>query len=787
MAGKKYLAWFEEISKEDTNFAGGKGANLGEMTRADLPIPYGFVVSSFAFKYFLEQDNLSNKIQKTLSIVNFNNKTEIEQASEHIQDIIRKAKISKDLVFAISEYYEGLLSKEKHYFEKRFSFVDKAFFSIKNIYENPAVAVRSSSAFEDSEDMSSAGQQDSFLNVKGSNNILNKIKDCWASFFSTSALIYRNEKNINYLEFGQAVVIQRMVQADKSGVSFSIDPILNDKNKIIIEAVFGLGEYISHGHISPDHYVVDKNTLVILKKQVHRQESKFIRSSQGNREIKLNRNDGSSQKLSDNQIREVALLAKDIESHYYFPQDIEWAIEKGRIFVVQSRPVTTINNALPKENKSVLENVNDNKDFILEGIGASPGMAVGHSRIIKTQKDLEKVEPGEVVVAEKITAKDIPSIKKVAAIITEGGGRTSHTAIICREFGIPMIVGAKSATKLIKNGSVISVNSNTGEVFKGSITRSLEEYEIKSDPVKEEKLEKGLSTITKIYVSLGEPGFIKEASQMDADGVGLLRAEFIINEIGMHPKEFIKQKQEKVFINKLEKGIKKFAEAFPKKPVIYRAMDFSTNDFLNLKAGALYEEEEDNPAIGLRGAARYVANPDVFEMELEAIKKIWESGLNNLHLMIPFVRVPWEMVRIKDIVRDHGLFEYDNFKLHMMVEVPAAAMMLDEFIELGVGGVVIGTNDLAMMILGADRGNSSVANIFDERHPAVVRMIEEIVEKCDEAKIDCIVAGEAVSDYPEIVENLVRKGVAGLSVEKDSIKRVRALVHKIEKDIYSKK
>lgn len=774
MAQKKYVVWFEDVDKNDIGLVGGKGANLGEMTNADLPIPYGFIVTSAAYFAFIKHSKLHEKIRQVLSIVNYDNPTELDQASEHIQELIMKAPVPPDINEQIVEYYENLNSQEKIYFEKKSNTLHQTFHKLKSLYDEPVVAVRSSATAEDLPDASFAGQQDTYLNVQGDNSLLLKVRECWASLFTARAIYYREQKKFDHFDVGLAAVVQRMVQSEKSGIAFSIDPVTNDKNKLVIEAIFGLGEYIVQGKVTPDHYEVDKKTLVIIKNQQAYQDVKFVRSGRGNREVKLNKKDGSQPKLTDNEIREIALLVKDIEHHYYFPQDIEWAVEKGRIFIVQSRPITTT------ENKAGLgtENIISTNELLVTGSPASPGIGVGHVTIIKSPKEISKIKKGDILVAPQTNPDYVPAMKKAGAIVTEKGGRTSHAAIVSRELGIPAVVGAENATKLLKEDSVVSVNGTTGEVYKGSIITKAQIEAQKS------KASHHIKTITKVYANLAEPEIADKTSKLDVDGIGLLRAEFMIAEIGTHPREFIRQKKEKIFVNKLTVNIEKFAKAFSPRPVVYRATDFKTNEYRNLKGGALYEPKEENPLLGYRGASRYIADPKVFAMELDAIQNLWDKGYKNVHLMIPFVRVPWEMVRIREIIRDHGLLNYNGFKLWMMVEVPAAAIMLEEFIDLGIDGVSIGTNDLTMMLLGVDRDSAEVAHIYDERHPAVISMLEHIVETCVANNITCSICGQAASDYPEIVEALVRKGLTSVSVSPDAVTRTRALIHDIEKRVH---
>ena len=775
---KKSIVWFEEVGKEDIGLVGGKGANLGEMSTANMPIPYGFIVTSNAYFDFIKQANIEGKLRQLLSMVNYDNTTEIEQASEHIRDVILKSETPPELTKQIIEYYSLLNEKESEHFQKKHNFLHKTLHKLKNVYSVPLVAVRSSATAEDLPDASFAGQQDTYLNVHGETHLLQKIKECYASLFTTRAIYYRHEKGFDHFKVGLAAVVQRMVQSEKSGIAFSIDPVTNDKTKIVIEAVYGLGEYIVQGKVTPDHYEVDKNTLVITNKQTAYQNVKYIRVGQTNQEVPLNKKVGSVQKLTENEILEVAILVKSIEKHYYFPQDIEWALEKGRVFIVQSRPITTI------DNKKLTEKVNTEikNAPIVTGAPASPGIGVGPANIVMSPRDISKVKHGDVLVAPQTNPDYVPAMKKASAIVTDKGGRTSHAAIVSRELGIPAVVGTENATKVIKDEMVVSINGTTGEVFKGSIIKRGVEQGI----VQKVETNHHVKTLTHVYVNLAEPEKAQEIAKLDSDGVGLLRAEFMIAEIGTHPREFIKQGKQSVFIHKLARDLETFAKAFAPRPVVYRATDFKTNEYRHLKGGALYEPEEENPMLGFRGASRYIADPEVFMLELDALQTIWDRGYNNMHLMIPFVRVPWEMVRIKDIVRDHGLLNNKGFKLWMMVEVPGAAIMLDEFIDLGIDGVSIGTNDLTMMVLGVDRDSSEVAHIYDERHPAVLSMLDHIVQTCTDAGITCSICGQAASDYPEIVERLVKRGVTSVSVNPDAVNRTRALIYNIEKKLHNK-
>ncbi len=781
MVQKKQIVWFEEVDKDDVGLVGGKGANLGEMIQAHFPIPYGFIITSYAYFNFIDKAGIAKNIKKILSVLNYDDSKELQQTSLHIKNLIMKAEMPKDLAKQIVDHYFALSSKEENYF--------KGSRVRTSLYKQPLVAVRSSATAEDLPTASFAGQQETYLNVKGENVLLLKVKECWASLFTERAIYYRHEQGFDQKKIGLAAVVQRMVQSDKSGVAFSIDPVTNDKTKIVVEAIVGLGEYIVQGKVTPDHYEIDKGSFVLLQKNAKYQNEKYVKKGTANIKVKLSKKDGSKQKINDEEIIEIALLVKEIEKHYFFPQDIEWAIEGDKVFIVQSRPITTIKtkseDAKAKNGKLESHDLQSNKP-ILTGAPASPGIGVGPVSIIHSPREISKINKGDVLVAPQTNPDYVPAMKKAVAIITEKGGRTSHAAIVSRELGIPAVVGAEGATKVLKNKEIITVDGAQGEIYKGKMASLTTRKHLKKE--KEEKNKSiHLKTLTKVYVNLAEPEQAEKVAKMNIDGVGLLRAEFMIAEIGIHPKEFIRKKREELFIRKLTRDLLKFVKPFNPRPVIYRSTDFKTNEYRHLKGGEKYEPQEENPMLGYRGASRYIADPEVFNMELDAIKAVWEHGFSNLHLMIPFIRRPWELIKIKSLITQRGLFELPGFKLFIMVEVPASAFELEEFIKIGIDGVSIGTNDLTMMLLGVDRDSAEIAHLYDERSAAVISVLEYIVEVCAKFDVSCSICGQAASDYPELVEKLVAKGITSVSINPDAIARTRELIYEIEKKHFTKK
>lgn len=766
----KFVVWFEEVDKHDVGLVGGKGANLGEMINAKFPIPYGFIVTSRAYFYFLEKNGLSQKIKDYLSITNFENPAELVTLSKAIKDLFFEATIPKDLIREIVNHYDHLLPRAA----KIYRLGDSTLHRLKALLRPPLVAVRSSATAEDLPTASFAGQQETFLNVQGENHLIQKIRECWASLFTERAIYYRYQQGYDHLKVGLAAVVQKMVQSEKSGIAFSIDPITNNKKMITIEAVYGLGEYIVQGKVTPDHYEVEKDTLKIAKKEIKRQELMYVKKGKNNIEVKLSKELGSRQKLTDEEIFKVALLVKEIEKHYYFPQDIEWAIEKGQVYIVQSRPITTIEKTQNLNIKN--QNFSDKKNLLLKGDPASPGIKSGIPVVIFSPSEIGKIKKGDILVAPQTNPDFVPAMRKAEAIVTERGGRTSHAAIVSRELGIPAVVGVENATKILKHEKIITVNGSTGEIFRGKF---LDETKIEVKTLKLDK--KPLKTKTKIYVNLAEPDQAERVAQMNVDGVGLLRAEFMIADFGIHPKQIISQKKQTYFINHLAKNLLTFARVFYPRPVVYRATDFKTNEYRHLQGGAHYEPKEENPMIGYRGASRYIHDPEVFLMEIEAIKKVRNGGFDNLYLMIPFIRTPIELLQIKQLLKKTGLLESSGFKLWIMVEVPSTVILLEEFIKIGIDGVSVGSNDLTMLMLGVDRDNQEIAHLYNERNPAVLWALEKIVKTCVAHQITCSICGQAPSDYPDLVEKLVQWGVTSLSLNPDAVDRTREFVFEIEK------
>jgi len=757
MSAQPLLLFLKDIEKNDTPIVGGKSANLGEMFGVGLPVPNGFATTVYSYDLFLSENQLDKTIYSMLDNLNYENQQELEDVAKQIRNKIKKGTIPQNIKNEVVKAYKKLSGGSfKHSF----------------------VAVRSSATAEDAPGTSFAGQQITFLNVKGESNVLEKIKECWSSLFTARSIYYRHINKVPHPKVKISVIVQKMVQSDVSGVMFSVDPVTNEKDRIVIEAVWGLGEMIVQGSVIPDKYVVQKDTFYILSKEVNSQDIQLIKNSFGEtKEQKVPKKLKNKSKLSDKEIISLAKYADTLQKHYFFPQDSEWAREKGKLYIVQTRPVTTL-----KEKTKEVKIEKDGERFkisptpIISGKPASPGIGTGPVKIILKSTEVSKISVGDILVSTMTSPDFVPAMKKASAIITDKGGQTSHAAIVSRELGIPCVVGCKNATKILKNDQIVSVNGVTGQVFMGTLNK--EEKRIEKKKVPETK------TATKLYVNLGEPDLAKEVAKLPVDGVGLLRAEFMIANIGIHPKESIKQKRQENFIDSLSKGITKICDAFNPRQVVYRTTDFKTNEYSALEGGKKWEPEEPNPMLGFRGAYRYIASPEVFSLELQAIKKVREK-YSNLCVMAPFVRTPEELAKVRKLIATEGLFEDKTFKFWMMVEIPVNVILLEDFIKVGIDGVSIGSNDLTMLTLGTDRDNSEVASVFDERNPAVLWEIKKIIRTCNKKGVTSSICGQAPSVYEDYTEFLVKEGITSISVNPDAVFRTKELIIDIEKKIIS--
>jgi pyruvate,water dikinase len=739
---KKAVVLFNEVGKNDVGLVGGKGANLGEMTNAGIPVPPGFIVTAAAYFDFIDKAGLHDKIKTLLDPLDVHDSRQLQEVAEKVQNLIKAARMPEKLAEEIQKAYVKM--------------------------GKGLVAVRSSATAEDLPEASFAGQQATFLNVQGEKEVVKAVQNCYASLFEARAIFYRQEQGFEHFKVGIAVPVQRMVQSESAGVMFTIDPSTSDRKKITIEAVLGLGEMIVSGDVTPDHYIVTKDGMKITAREIKGQEWKLVRDTEGkgehaNIKINLTPEEQKKQKITDADIVTIAKIGKQLEEHYDFPQDVEWAIEKGEIYIVQTRPVTTIRETA--EATHVID-----APILLSGAPASPGVAYGPVKIVYDPSQIDKVMQGDVLVAEMTTPDFVPAMKRASAIVTDRGGRTAHAAIVSRELGIPCVVGSETATSTLKDGQIITVDGSSGNVYAGKI-------EVKTDVKIRKRGE--IVTKTKLLANLAQPDIVDRVANRDVDGIGLLRAEFMVAEIGEHPSYMIEQGRGSEFTDKLARELAKFAKAFHPRQVVYRTNDFKSNEYKSLKGGEKFEEDEENPMIGYRGASRYITDVETFRLELAAIKKVREQ-YDNLWVMIPFVRTVPEMESTIKIMEEEGLKRSDTFKLWMMCEVPSNVILLDKFLATGIDGVSIGSNDLTQLTLGIDRDSSKLAETFDERNEAVMISIEAVVRGCKAAGVTCSICGQAPSVYPEITEKLVEWGITSVSVSPDMIDVTRDIIARAE-------
>jgi pyruvate,water dikinase len=745
----RYVVWLSEINKESVTIAGGKGANLAEMYNIGLPVPPAFIVTADAYAYFLEYNELKERILEILSDLDYENTEELEKRTKMIRELIINSEVPDVIEEEIIEAYETLSMNDVNLFIKEPCFV----------------AVRSSATAEDLLTASFAGQQETFLNVKGNSALLEAIKRCWASLFTARATYYRHKKGFSHEKTLIAVIVQKMVNAEKSGVTFTINPTNNDNTKIVIEAVFGLGEGIVSGTIEPDYYLVDKESLKVVEKKIGIKKIEFTRDSSGkNIKKELPFEKQFQQVLEDWEIKRLAEYSIKLEQHYNWPQDIEWAIEGGNVYIVQTRAVTTVKKEI-KEKKIEAKP-------LLVGLGASSGIGVGFAKIIHDLSELSKIQKGDVLVTKMTNPDMVPVMMKSEAIVTDEGGLTCHAAIISRELGIPCVVGTREATKKLGDGLLITVDGKNGFVYEGDV-RSL---------VKEEKIENvEIKTKTKIKVNCDMPIVAEKASRLNPDGIGLLRIEFMIISGGIHPAQYKRDNNLEAYTNLLVENIEKIARWFKDKPIWVRTSDMRTDEYRSLVGGNL-EPIESDPMIGWHGIRRSLEEPEILRAEFKAIKILHEKGYRNIGVMIPFLINVEESIMAKNIMREVGLEPLKDVAFGVMIETPASCWIIEDLCKEGISFISFGTNDLTQLTLGVDRNNARIAHLFNEMHKAMLGQMKMVIETCKKYGVETSICGQAANDE-KMVEWLVRNGIDSISVNIDAIEKIRNFVAKIEKEI----
>lgn len=781
----QFVKYSNQLSKEDVKEAGGKGANLAELINAGFPVPECFFITVNAYDKFLDENKIRENILAVINGTDFSNFDSLKEASEKIKAMIIGAKMPSSVRDEIKKAYEGLGND-----------VGIRSIDFLHISEKPFVAVRSSAVTEDVKGASSAGQQETFLNIKGVDSVALAVQKCWASLFTERAIYYRHKHNLPQ-EAGISVIIQRMVNSDKSGVMFTINPVTSDNN-ITVEAVWGLGETIVQGEVTPDTYVVNKDNGSLVEKKIGIKLIERIRGQDGNtikRTVSQERI--NTQVLTDTEIVRVAAYGKKIEQHYDFPQDIEYAVERGKIYIVQSRAVTFFagDKGSMNENKSSGTQENANREanqishnanrVILRGMGVSPGTGSGIVKIVSGLDDINKIQKGNILVTEMTNPDFVPAMERAAAIITNRGGVTSHAAIVSRELGVPAVVGTGNATEVLKDGQAVTVDATNGIVYEGLLevktgasgntledaVQSLQSLQLSINSSHSDSSAFDNLTATQVKVNLAFPQHLDEMAKK-ADGVGLMRLEHVMTEAGMHPFQYIRDGKSEELTRILIEKIGTIAKAFFPKPVWVRTLDVRTDEFRHMKGGE-NEPKEDNPMLGWHGIRRDLDDAKIMNAQFAAFKKLHEDGLTNVKIMLPFVISVDELRRTKQEARKFGM--PSTVKFGIMCETPACALTMEDFCKEGIDFVSFGSNDLTQTTLAVDRNNENLAKIFSAFHPAVLRLFREVIRTCRKYGVESSICGEEGSN-PKMAELLIGYGIDSLSANIDAVDKIRQTV-----------
>lgn len=769
---KAYVLWFDELKREDVELVGGKSSSLGEMTSATkVPVPYGFATTAHAYRYFLKETGLEARIAELLNeLVDVENSALLRSVTQRIREEICAAPMPADLAAAIREAYAELGRKEG--------------------IEDPFVAVRSSATAEDLPDASFAGQQDTYLNVKGAEVIIDRVKECYASTFTDRATYYRVKQGFDHMQVALSAAVQMMVFSKAAGVMFTVDLVTGNDENIFIEGSWGLGEYVVQGTVTPDNFTVNKNTLAITDRMINDKNVRLVRHPGGDCvHENVPAEEARQQVISDEQVQELARYAKAIEQHYGCYMDMEWGIDErtNKIWILQARPETVWSRRNKKEIKPPsVEGVTADRVVMVKGLPASPGLTYGKAHVILDPADIDSFKEGEILVTTMTAPDWVPAMKKAKAIVTDAGGMTCHASIVSRELGIPCIVGTKSrsheATQSIQNGAMITVDASNGIVYEGVLEELVqkEEAPITAEPVVAEVFP---VTGTKIYMNLGDPDLAEKYSKLPCDGIGLMREEFIwTTYIHEHPMHLIKTGRSNVAVDSLAEGMRKVCQAMSPRPVTLRLSDFKSSEYRDLTGGDEFEPHESSALLGWRGASRYYDPKyiEAFKLELAAIKKVRdEYGLKNLHVMIPFCRTVKEAEIVTQLMAEEGLVRSADFKVWLMAEIPANIILADQFNKF-VDGYSIGSNDLTMLILGCDRDNETVQSIYDERNLAVRRAIRHLIDVAHKDGKTVSICGQAPSVYPDFCDFLIRSGIDSISVNPDAVKSTKHMVAQLE-------
>ncbi len=775
------VLWFETLRNTDVPIVGGKNASLGEMISAKMPVPPGFAVTAYAYEQFIKKTGIAKKIYEIISttVTDKDNPKQYDFASRKIRALIEKSDVPKEIQNAVKSAYKKLNSRLK----------------LKDVF----VAVRSSATAEDLPDASFAGQQETYLNVKGYNDLLEKIVKCWSSLFTPRSIFYRNEKGFAHEKVFISVGVQKMVNSRAAGVIFTINPVTGNTGEIIVEGNYGLGETVVSGAVNPDDFVIDKNTLKIKERRIARKTIQYVRNPKTGKTEHLDvpKEKQKEPCISDKEIFRLTELANLIETHYKKAMDIEWAIDKDlpypeNIFVVQARPETVWSSGKLESKVDIVEEKSKEElTVVIKGLAAGKrGYGVGVAKVVLNPDEAsEKMQKGNILVTDMTNPDFVPFMKIASAIVTDKGGITSHAAIVSRELSIPCVVGTETATQIMKTDKEYTVDSRNGIIYEG-ILREAVKAQVAPGSTELIGVNGGSIpvTATKILMNLGVPEKIEDYKNLPFEGIGLMRTEFILaSAIGEHPLHFVETGESQKFVDKLAEGISTVARAIQPRPVVVRLSDFKTNEYRELKGGEKYEISEENPMLGWRGCSRYISKwyQQAFRLECQSVVKCRKDwGLKNVWVMLPMVRTLWEAEQVLGIMKEEGLERSLDFKIWFMAETPSIAIMADKFSKM-VDGFSIGSNDMTQGVLMIDRDSERLGQMgyFDERDPAVKRIIAHLIRVAHENGCTVSICGEGPSNLPDFAEFLVRAGIDSISVNNDAIIATKKHVASIEQKI----
>jgi len=770
-----HIRWFEDLSRADEAQVGGKGANLGELARAGFPVPPGFVITAASYLDAMEEGGVRSTLTAVATSLDPAVPQALEAGSRRLQELVLEAGLRGPLSDEIDAAYAHVVAGD-----------DGA----------GLVAVRSSAVGEDGADASFAGMNATFTNVSGADALKHAVVDCWASLYGQRVLSYRAAKG-HRGEPAIAVVVQRMVEVAAAGVAFSVDPSTGSPARLVIEAALGQGEVVVGGLVEPDTYIFDRLARREVEAHLGAQAFKIIRGRDGADErIPLDGSHQPGRVLDPDTTARVVTMVEAVEAHFGEPQDVEFAIDPaGSVFAVQARPITSIavdgavggNGSSPSNGPTDAAGATEAPRELVRGLAAAPGVGSGRVRLLRDPAHGDELQAGEVLVAPMTTPDWVPTLRRAAAVVTEGGGLTCHAAIVCRELGIPAVVGARGATTSLRAGEVVTVDGGTGSVIAGeppeltpvvatSSAIVVPASQLPPQPVNVESLG------TRVYVNLAFPERASAAAALPVDGVGLLRAELMLTTAldGVHPRKMIADGRAREFVDRMAQSLLQVTSPFDPRPVVYRTTDFRTNEFRQLVGGEEYEPHEDNPMIGYRGCYRYLHDPEVFNLELEALARVRQQT-PNLHVMIPFVRTAWELERCLELIDQSALGRSRGLRRWIMAEVPSVVYQLETYASLGIDGVSIGSNDLTQLMLGVDRDSEVCAELFDANDHAVLAAIEAIITTAQRCGLTSSLCGQAPSNDPEFAEHLVRWGITSVSVNADAVGAVRRSIGRAER------